>query len=257
MTENIETQTPSDPVDSLIKVLDGVDARPDAVRLRTRSYELLELEPGTAVVDVGCGAGRAVAEMNERGVRAIGVDASERMITVAGRRWPGADVRLGDAFALPLGDGEVRGYRADKVYHEFRDPAGALGEAARVLAPGGRIVLIGQDWDTMVIDSDDPALTRAIVHAKADTVPSPRAARSYRNLLLGAGFRDAEVEVHTAVFTDGMITSMLARLVDGARSSGAITSGQAAGWTAEQAERAQDGRMFVAVPLFVATALRP
>ncbi|MEU8149944.1 hypothetical protein [Nonomuraea sp. NPDC048901] len=57
-------------------------------------------------------------------------------------------------------------------------------------APGGRIVLIGQDWDTLVIDSDDPALTRTIVHARADQVTSPRAARSYRNLLLDAGFED-------------------------------------------------------------------
>ena len=58
--------------------------------------------------------------------------------------------------------------------HVLDDPARAAGEARRVLAPGGRIVLIGQDWDTFVIDADDAALTRTIVHARADLVPTPR-----------------------------------------------------------------------------------
>jgi hypothetical protein len=41
------------------------------------------------------------------------------------------------------------------------------------------------------------------VRKRADQVASPRAARQYRNLLLDAGFRDATVEVHTGMFTDG------------------------------------------------------
>ena len=73
---------------------------------------------------------------------------------------------------LPFADATVDGYRADKVFHELSEPARALDEALRILAPGGRIVLVGQDWDTYVIDSDDPALTRAVVSARADLVPA-------------------------------------------------------------------------------------
>jgi hypothetical protein len=41
-----------------------------------------------------------------------------------------------------------------------------LAEARRVLVPGGRIVLIGQDWDTFAIDSDDqPSLVRSCTRA--------------------------------------------------------------------------------------------
>ena len=96
-----------------------------------------------------------------------------------------------------------------------------------MLAPGGRIVLIGQDRDTFIIDADDEALTRTIVHARADTVPAPRAARRYRNLLLDAGFREPSVEVHTGVFTSAAMMPMLAGLANGACASGAVSREQA------------------------------
>ncbi|WP_345363125.1 methyltransferase domain-containing protein [Actinoallomurus liliacearum] len=241
-----------DDIDALIRALDTADALPGVADLRTRSYELLEPAPDASVVDVGCGAGRAVAELRERGVNAIGVDVSERMLDVARRRWPGADVRLADACDLPFGDGELAGYRADKVYHELPDPARAAAEARRVLAPGGRIVLTGQDWDAFLIDSDDPGLTRTIVHARADTIPSPRAARRFRGLLLDAGFADVTAEVRTAVFTGAAMLPMLQGLARAADAAGAVTGEQADVWCAEQADRAAADRLFLAVPMFVA-----
>ncbi|MFD0855030.1 methyltransferase domain-containing protein, partial [Actinomadura adrarensis] len=148
---------------SLIRRLDAVDEQPEAIALRTRSYDLLLPSPTSApVVDVGCGGGRAVAELGARGVRAVGIDASAQMISVARLRYPAADVRLGNALALPFEDGELVGYRADKVLHDLAAPEEAISEARRVLAPGGRAVLIGQDWDALVIDSDRPGLTRRI-----------------------------------------------------------------------------------------------
>ncbi|MEV4471317.1 methyltransferase domain-containing protein [Nonomuraea sp. NPDC049504] len=247
----------TDSMESLIQLLDVVDTLPGATALRARSYELLDLAEGSAVVDVGCGAGRAAGELAQRGARAIGVDVSEEMIALARHRWPQADFRVGDARELPLKDGEVAGYRAEKVFHELQDAAEALAEARRVLAPGGRIVLIGQDWDTFIIDSDDPALTRTIVHARADLTPNPRAARRYRNLLLEAGFEHVALEVHTGVFTNGAMLPMLTGIAEAARSAGAITPAQEASWVNEQRQRAQQGRMFLAVPIFLASGGRP
>jgi SAM-dependent methyltransferase len=256
MDRNQTTGRTSDDTDALIALLDIGDSLPGASELRARSYALLGIAPDAAVVDVGCGAGTAAAEMAGRGARAVGIDPDERMVAVAGERWPAADFRVANAYELPFGDGEVHGYRADKVYHVLDDPARAVAEARRVLAPGGRIVLIGQDWDTFVIDAGDAALTRAIVHARADLVRAPRVVRRCRNLLLDAGFTDVTVEVRTGIFTDAVMVPVLADLAEGARSAGAISDAQAEAWVAEQRERGRRGRLFLALPMFVTAATR-
>jgi ubiquinone/menaquinone biosynthesis C-methylase UbiE len=251
-----ETHTAYTDTETLIRVLDAAEAMPAATRLRTRSYQLLRLPPDATVVDVGCGTARAVAELAEHAAHAIGVDLDPTMLAAARRRFPDIDVRAADATELPLGDGQVHGYRADKVYHVLPDPHAALAEARRVLAPGGRIVLLGQDWDTIVIDSDQPDLTRRIVHARADTIPHPRVARAHRNLLLDAGFRDVDLEVHTAIFTEATMLPILAGHASAAHRTGAITTDEADTWINEQTRRAQDDRLLVAIPMFLGAATR-
>ncbi|SDT78995.1 methyltransferase domain-containing protein [Actinoplanes derwentensis] len=252
------TRTHRDHTDSatLIRTLDAAENTPDAVALRERGYELLRLEPGATVVDVGCGTGRAVAELEARGARALGVDLDPVMLTAARDRFPGIDVRAADADGLPLADGEARGYRADKVLHILSDPAAALAEARRVLAPAGRIVLVGQDWDTVVVDSGSGELTRRIIAARADTIPHPRIARAYRNLLLDSGFTDVTVEVHTAIRTDPATRLLLAAQATAARNTGAITAAEATQWIAEQDRRATSGRLMLAIPMFLAAGTR-
>ncbi|WP_091628338.1 methyltransferase domain-containing protein [Amycolatopsis saalfeldensis] len=249
-TNALETET-------LVALLEKADSLPGAPELRARSYDLLDVQPGSTVADVGCGGGRAVAEMTARGGAAIGVDVNEHMITAARRNHPKLEFRQGTACHLPISDASVHGYRADKVFHEIADPVQALGDARRVLIPRGRIVLIGQDWDAVVIDSDDPVLTRTLVQARADTVPSPRAARAYRSLLLDAGFLDVAVEAHTAVFTDAAMFPMLTGIAHAARTTGAVAEHAAEDWLSEQEQRATTGRLFIALPLFVAAARTP
>ncbi|MEQ4300676.1 methyltransferase domain-containing protein [Plantactinospora sp. B6F1] len=251
-----DTHTAYTDSEKLIRMLDAAETMPDAVTLRARSYQLLRPLSGATVIDVGCGAGRAVAELAVRGARAIGVDLDPAMLAAARNRFPDLDVRAADAAELPLDDGQAHGYRADKVYHVLPEPAAALAEARRVLAPGGRIVLLGQDWDTIVVDSDQSDLTRRIVHARADTVPHPRIARAYRNLLLDHGFRNVELEVHTMIFTDAAMLPMVAAHADAARQTGAVSADEAEAWTDEQARRASSGRLLVAIPMFLAAGTR-
>jgi ubiquinone/menaquinone biosynthesis C-methylase UbiE len=251
-----ETHTAYTDIDTLIRVLDAAETMPAAAQLRARGYELLRLSPGATVVDVGCGTARAVAELADHGAHAIGVDLDATMLAAARSRFPRIDLRAADAAELPLGDGQVHGYRADKVYHVLPDPHAALAEARRVLVQGGRITLLGQDWDTIVIDSDQPEVTRRIVHARADTIPHPRIARAYRNLLLDAGFHDVDVEVHTVIFTDATMLPIFVGHATAARQTGAISGDEAENWIGEQTRRALDQRMLVAIPMFLAAGTR-
>lgn len=240
--------------EALLAALDAADQMPSATRLRARSYELLSLVPASTVVDVGCGAGRAVAELAERGIHAVGVDPDPWMLAAARERWSEAEFREAGAEDLPFADGSVRGYRADKVFHVLQEPERAVAEAQRILCPGGRIVLVGQDWDAIMIDSDNAALTRTIVHARADLLGMPRAGRQYRSLLLAAWLRrchgrGAHQRVHRP---RDVVAAREARRAGSA--SGAVGRDQADEWLAEQRRRAEAGRFLVAIPFFVASA---
>lgn len=250
------THTAHTATDSLIRQLDAAEETPGAARMRARSYQLLRLPAAATVVDVGCGTGRAVADLAELAAHSVGVDADPDMLAVARHRFPGIDVRAADATELPLADGQAHGYLADKVYHILPDPQAALAEARRVLAPAGRIVLAGQDWDTIVIDSGQPELTRRIVRARADTVPHPRIARTYRNLLLHVGFHDVGIEVRTLVFTGPGGLPMLTGLASAVHKAGGITAQEAENWIGEQTRRAQNDRLLAAIPMFLASGTR-
>ncbi|GAA4416972.1 methyltransferase domain-containing protein [Actinokineospora soli] len=230
---------------------DRIESMPGMAELRARVRELLALPAGASVVDVGCGAGHALAEFV--GCRAIGVDRDAEAIAAARSRLPGAEWHVGDATSLPLADGSVQGYRASRVLHLVPDPAAALAEAHRALAPGGRLALVGPDYGTVVIDGPQD-----VVRAANGVAREAGAGRKLRGLLLDAGFADVRVEIHTPVYTDhAVVAESLTVLADAAVRSGHVTRPDADTWLADQADRAARDRFFTAWPLFLASATRP
>jgi hypothetical protein len=75
--------------------------------------------------------------------------------------------------------------------------------------------------------------------------------------LLDGGFDDVGAEAAMAVLTDPAVLPMLVGLAEGARSAGAVSGPHAEAWVAEQRERARAGRLFLAIPLFIASATKP
>lgn len=100
-------------------------------------HHLLDVDRGTRLLDVACGAGLSLELAAARGATCAGIDASPRLVAIARDRSPDADVRVGDMGALPWDDGSF------DVVTSFRGIWGttpkAVREAHRVLAPGGRI----------------------------------------------------------------------------------------------------------------------
>ncbi|SIO89868.1 methyltransferase domain-containing protein [Nocardiopsis sp. JB363] len=240
----------------LLARLDKAERRPDALALRARVRGLLGYRPGDTVLDVGCGGGTAVAEMRAEGARAVGFDIDPVMLQTARDRHPESEFAMADANSLLLPDGAARGYRAERVFHAIREPERALAEAHRVLAPGGRLVLVGQDWDAFMIAADDTELTRTLVHANARAMPDPSAPRRQPELLRAAGFTGIEAEGAMAVFTDDTAVPMLTGLASRARDAGALSPRQAEKWVAEQRARAVSGRLFLAIPYLLVSADR-
>ena len=93
------------------------------------------------MLEIGIGTGVIALGLTELGHRVLGIDLSEAMARRAVARL-GPRVALGDALRLPVRDGAFTGAFSVWVLHVVGDPLGALREAARVLAPRGRYVVV-------------------------------------------------------------------------------------------------------------------
>lgn len=105
---------------------------------------LAALAGTTRLVDVGCGTGRfAVLAAERLGARVWGVDRSAEMLHEAKRRPGGRGVgwRRADAEKLPFRDGWFDGAHSHLVLHLVDDLPAAVAELARVVSPGGRLVV--------------------------------------------------------------------------------------------------------------------
>ncbi len=100
-----------------------------------------ELLPGAgrATLDIGCGEGRAGLAMRARGHVLTGVDSAPMLAELAAQTGAYERVLVADAAALPLADDSFDLVVAFMSLQDMDDPAGTLREAARVLAPGGRL----------------------------------------------------------------------------------------------------------------------
>lgn len=100
------------------------------------------------LLDAGTGTGRMLELLGSHARRAVGVDVSPEMLAIARDRLlrgdiKNAQVRLADTYRLPF-DGDRDAFDAvlfHQVLHYLDDPGAAVAEAARVMAPGGRILI--------------------------------------------------------------------------------------------------------------------
>jgi ubiquinone/menaquinone biosynthesis C-methylase UbiE len=111
---------------------------------------LLALVPGHdagQVLDIGTGTGRVLELLAPRISQGVGVDASKAMLALARSRLARAglthcSVRLADMYRLPLADASFDVAVMQMVLHYAEDPPGVLAEVARVLRPGGQLIVI-------------------------------------------------------------------------------------------------------------------
>ncbi len=111
--------------------------------------ELVRDDGGGVVADLGCGPGRVTAHLHALGLDVFGIDLSPGMIAVARASHPGLRFDVGTMTDLPIADSSLAG--AVAWYSIIHTPPEMLsvvfGEFARVLTPGGRLVLAFQVGD--------------------------------------------------------------------------------------------------------------
>jgi SAM-dependent methyltransferase len=232
---------------------------------KERSFALLEPRPGAVLLDVGCGTGDDVRALTARlapGGRAIGIDASAAMIDEARRRGTagGVELRVGDATRLDLPDDTVDGARTERTLQHLERPEAAVAELARVVRPGGRVVLAEPDWGTLVVDPGDPALVGALARSAAERVRSGTVGRRLRGMLVAAGLADVGVAARALLVTD-VVRSRLLFDLDGALeravAAGRVARGDADSWRSDFDRAAEEGCHLVAMTAFMAWGRLP
>lgn len=109
---------------------------------------VLDTLPAGTAVDAACGTGRLAARLIARGHRVIGVDASVPMLDRARRRLPSARFEVGDLRSLPVDDGAADLVVTGLALTHVADLSAVFAEFARVLRPGGHLIVsdVHPDW---------------------------------------------------------------------------------------------------------------
>src|SRR6201994_4891569 len=122
---------------------DTLADRPTERALLAAFAELAQREPAGLVADLGCGPGHIAAHLHGLGLPVLGVDQSAQMLAIGRTRYPDVSFALSSITRLGLADGSCRGVlsRSSIIHLPPALLPTALAEIARVLAPGGWLLL--------------------------------------------------------------------------------------------------------------------
>lgn len=251
--------------DQLIDVGDLRAALPSIRRLRQWTHDTLAAQPGEYAVDVGSGTGSeamAFAEaVGDRGT-AIGVEPDPQLRAGAERRAAedGSTARFvpGDAYGLPFGADTFDVALCERVFQHLTTPARATAEIARVLRPGGRVVVIDSDWGTAIVHPGDRQVVHHIIETLIDRTTNPFSGRRLSGLLTKAGLVIDEVGSHTLVQdASAGAGALVPRVSAMAVARGAITEEQRQNLLNELEAGAHSGDIHLSVTMFAVLAHKP
>lgn len=248
-----------------IRFLDAGNALPGVRALKPVMLEQLALRRGMHVLELGCGAGDDVRSFGRRvgaAGRVLGIDTAPAMVAEAARRSEGRNLpveyRVGDALALDLADEEFDRVRIERLLmHVDGSPEAVVGESARVLRPGGRVVVFDFDWDAFVIEGAERDLTRRIVRSYSDGIRNGSIGRALPRLLTQAGFTRVTTFPHGVSIPYDFFGWLVSSHLDETLAAGLFTPQELIAWW-DQLDRAHaSGGFYAALLGFVVVGTKP
>lgn len=248
--------------------MDAVGSMDVVQAYKDQSFDLLKIEPGNRLLEVGCGPGSDAMTMARRvgpDGHVLAVDKSETMIAEATERARGSGLplafRVGDVYALALDDDSFDSCRADRLFHHLERMDNAFKELVRVTRPGGRIVLSEPDFGSIVLTSGDRAVTRQMLNERCDEYANGWCGRELPGLFRRAGLVELVVIPAPVVATDFQTPNEqwfgLGALAQAMQAAGKLTPEQVEGWLSQMAQASARGEFFCSILVFTVCGRKP
>jgi ubiquinone/menaquinone biosynthesis C-methylase UbiE len=252
---------------SPVAYLDKVSTLEPVKAYKRTTWELLKVQPGECILDVGCGTGEdaiAFARYMPRASKVVGIDRDLVMIAEAWRRVAGhtlpVEFKVADIHNLDFADNSFHGCRSDRVFQHLEDPACALSEMMRVLHPGGRIVISDPDWATLVIDGPDPKVTRKIVAFICDVqIRNSDMGRKLRSLFQRMKLKNIMASAGAVLITNFPLADQVWSLQKNAAealTAGAITEQEHTEWRRAVSHTTESNNFLGACTGFIVSAVK-
>ncbi len=246
--------------------LELMSAEEQVRELWAMAIDLMRVESGSCVLDVGCGLGDMAFGLEHvvgKGGRAVGIDFSREMLKTANERsrsiQASVALALADAGALPLRSGSFDGCYAERVLEHVLSPASVLSEMARVAKAGARVVVVEPDWGTYALDLPDSDVTRRV----RDFLEQEGHRNGWIGRQLPTLFSEAGLDEVTVKAWNMLSFGELAAVEGDVRwTRGALKSGRISAEEAAEHERLLDdavgsGRYFRSLTFLVVAGTRP
>src|SRR3989304_4108724 len=231
--------------------------------LKERSYELMHLQTGHRVIDIGCGSGMdtiTLAEFVGPTGKVIGVDTDTQMILTANNKAKEAGVEDWvihehyDAMSLPYDSNYFDSCRTERLFQHVLNPENVLSEMVRITRPKGWLVAADTDHSTLSIDNSVVDIEWRMRRFRTDKFKRGSVGRQLYRLFKQQNLADIIVEIFPFFSTDYALTRYFA-LLDEAESeaitTGIITKEELQHWHANLEQADEKGVFFASFTMIL------